>query len=375
MVQYEWASGGINRWYTRRAAAYDDSLPMSLWIHRFQPRSLQELSYNRELTSNLEQLAKGEDFPHLLLYGPPGAGKQTRVAALLQELFGPGTRRIKIEARVLDLGGSRKLELNMVSSVYHVEITPAEAGNQDRFVIQDLLKEIAQTQQVDQNARHRYKVVVINDADQLSRDAQAALRRTMEIYTANLRVVMIATSLSPIMGPIRSRTLLVRVPAPTVADITGILAQVAADAHVPVDRPDELYATIAHKSQRNLRRALLMLEAMYAQNERVSASQAVPLSDWESVIDAEAAEIVKTRSVQKLAEVRATNYELLAHCIPPQIVLKTLLFAILARVGAATAPRIIDAAAKFDHRLRLGNKHIFHIEGFIASVMNILETR
>lgn len=375
MVQYEWASGGINRWYARRAAAYDDSLPMSLWIHRFQPRSLQELSYNRELTSNLEQLAKEEDFPHLLLYGPPGAGKQTRVAALLQELFGPGARRIKIEARVLDLGGSRKLELNMVSSVYHVEITPAEAGNQDRFVIQDLLKEIAQTQQVDQNARHRYKVVVINDADQLSRDAQAALRRTMEIYTANLRVVMIATSLSPIMGPIRSRTLLVRVPAPTVADITGILAQVAADAHVPVDRPDELYATIAHKSQRNLRRALLMLEAMYAQNERVSASQAVPLSDWESVIDAEAAEIVKTRSVQKLAEVRATNYELLAHCIPPQIVLKTLLFAILARVGATTAPRIIDAAAKFDHRLRLGNKHIFHIEGFIASVMNILETR
>ena len=50
----------------------------------------------------------------------------------------------------------------------------------DRSVIQDIIKEIAQTQQVDLNAKKRFKVVVINEADQLSRDAQAALRRTME---------------------------------------------------------------------------------------------------------------------------------------------------------------------------------------------------
>lgn len=47
--------------------------------------------------------------------------------------------------------------MNIVSSNYHIELTPSDAGNYDRLVIQDILKDIAQTQQVDQNARHRFK--------------------------------------------------------------------------------------------------------------------------------------------------------------------------------------------------------------------------
>lgn len=349
---------------------------MSLWIHKYRPRSLDELTYNESLTQNLKHLCKEEDLPHLLLYGPSGAGKQTRVGAILNKLFGPGSRRIKIESRVLDLGGSRKLELNIVSSIYHVEITPSEAGSQDRFVVQELLKEIAQTQQVDQNAKHRYKVVVINEADGLSRDAQAALRRTMEIYTSNLRLILVTTSLSPVIGPIRSRTLLIRVPAPDVTKICEILGDVARQEGIKLASPaaaDSIFKQIAERASRNLRRSLLMLEAMYAQNEIISESSKVPLADWEMVIDKEAADIVKTRTSQKLAEVRAVNYELLAHCIPPQLVLKTLLFSILSRVGANVAPQIIECGALYDHRVRLGSKAIFHIEAFVANVMNILE--
>ena len=84
------------------------------------------------------------------------------------------------------------------------------------MVIQEILKEIAQTQQVDLNAKQRFKgachvslrseyranprlcptVVIINEADSLSRDAQAALRRTMEKYTTNMRLVLCANSTS-----------------------------------------------------------------------------------------------------------------------------------------------------------------------------------
>ena len=57
-------------------------------------------------------------------------------------------------------------------------------------------------------------VVVINEADQLSRDAQAALRRTMEKYMNNLRIILCAQTTSKIISPIRSRCLLMRIPAP-----------------------------------------------------------------------------------------------------------------------------------------------------------------
>ncbi|PMB64638.1 Replication factor C subunit 5 [Beauveria bassiana] len=153
---------------------------MALIVDKHRPRSLDALTYHDELTDRLRSLAQSGDFPHLLVYGPSGAGKKTRIVATLKELYGPGVEKIKIDSRVFQTSSNRKLEFNIVASVYHQEITPSDVGNYDRVVVQDLLKEVAQTQQVDQSAKQRFKVVVINEADHLSRDAQAALRRTME---------------------------------------------------------------------------------------------------------------------------------------------------------------------------------------------------
>lgn len=130
-------------------------------------------------------------------------------------------------------------------------------------MIQDLLKEVAQTQQVDLSAKQRFKVVVINEADQLSRDAQAALRRTMEKYSSNVRLILLANSTANIIAPIRSRTLLIRVAAPSEDEICKVLTKVGkAERFSPVDG---LNRRIAADSGRNLRKALLMFEAVYAQ--------------------------------------------------------------------------------------------------------------
>jgi replication factor C subunit 3/5 len=207
--------------------------------------------------------AQSGDFPHLLVYGPSGAGKKTRIVATLKELYGPGVEKIKIDSRVFQTSSNRKLEFNIVASVYHLEITPSDVGNYDRVVIQDLLKEVAQTQQVDLSAKQRFKVVVINEADQLTRDAQAALRRTMEKYSANVRLILLANTTANIIAPIKSRTLLVRVAAPSEEAICNVLAKVGKSERFK-DVP-ALRQRIAKDSGRNLRKALLMFEAVYAQ--------------------------------------------------------------------------------------------------------------
>jgi replication factor C subunit 3/5 len=152
-------------------------------------------------------------------------------------------------------------------------------------VIQDILKEIAQTQQVDQNARHRFKgesqcrplvlpssadesclpllVVVINEADGLSRDAQSALRRTMEKYMSNLRLILCATSTSRIIAPIRSRCLLMRVGAPTEAETSLVLKHVAKKEKFQL--PDEVVHQIYGDCNGNLRKAILVLETLRMQ--------------------------------------------------------------------------------------------------------------
>lgn len=131
------------------------------------------------------------------------------------------------------------------------------------MVVQDLLKEVAQTQQVDLGAKQRFKVVVINEADHLTRDAQAALRRTMEKYSPNLRLILLANSTSNIIAPIRSRTLLVRVAAPTETEICSVLSKVGKKEGWK--EVESLNQRIAKDSGRNLRKALLMFEAVHAQ--------------------------------------------------------------------------------------------------------------
>lgn len=236
---------------------------MALLVDKYRPRSLEALTYHEDLSERLKSLAQSGDFPHLLVYGPSGAGKKTRIVATLRELYGPGVEKIKIDSRVFQTTSNRKLEFNIVASVYHLEITPSDVGNFDRVVIQDLLKEVAQTQQVDQSARQRFKVVVINEADHLTRDAQAALRRTMEKYSPNMRLILLANSTANIIAPIRSRTLLVRVAAPTESDICKVLKKVGAQEGWA--EAEGLNRKIAKDSARNLRRALLMFEAVHAQ--------------------------------------------------------------------------------------------------------------
>ncbi|KAK9463058.1 P-loop containing nucleoside triphosphate hydrolase protein [Lipomyces oligophaga] len=346
---------------------------MSLWVDKYRPKSLDALSFHSELSDRLASLATSGDFPHLLVYGPSGAGKKTRIVATLKELYGPGVNKIKIDARVFQTAsGSRKLEFNVVSSNYHMEITPSDMGNNDRLIIQDLLKEVAQTQQVDMSAKQRFKVVVINEADSLTRDAQAALRRTMEKYSPNLRLILLANTTSNIIAPIKSRTLLVRVAAPTHADISKILINVAKRERVSV--PSELAERIAVASHRNLRRAILTLESLYSQNGSLTPQMPIPQPDWEVVISSIANDLIKReRNAQLLLQIRARFYDLLSHCIPATVILKSLLFDLLDLVDEMLKSHIIHWAAFYEHRIHIGSKVVFHLEAFAAKMMRIIE--
>ena len=103
----------------------------------------------------------------------------------------------------------------------------------------------------------------MNDCDSLTRDAQAALRRTMEKYMKNLRIILCCNSTSKIIAPIRSRCLLVRVAAPSESDIVSMLYKVA--DRESMELPQSFATKVVQKSEGNLRKALLMLEAARVQ--------------------------------------------------------------------------------------------------------------
>lgn len=108
-----------------------------------------------------------------------------------------------------------------------------------------------------------FAVVVIHEADYLSRDAQAGLRRTMEKYMKNLRIILVCNSSSKIIAPIRSRCLLLRIPAPSNEEIAKVLLKIGRKESLQV--PEKLASKIALASGRNLRKAVLLFEACKVQ--------------------------------------------------------------------------------------------------------------
>lgn len=195
-----------------------------LWVDKYRPKELQALDYHIQQAQELKNLVENSDFPHLLVYGPSGAGKKTRIMCILRELFGPGVERLKTDKVTVTTPSNKKVEIMTVVSNYHIEVNPSDVGIYDRIVVMELIKNLAQTQHIaTTNNPREFKVIVLTEVDSLTKDAQQALRRTMEKYSGNCKLILCATTLSPVIPAIQSRCLPIRVPAPTVAEITTIL--------------------------------------------------------------------------------------------------------------------------------------------------------
>ena len=360
-----------------------------LWVDKHRPKNLQQLSHHPTTTAQLTSLSESPaTLPHLLFYGPSGAGKKTRIQCLLRAIFGPGADRLRLDKRTFTTPTKKTLDVNMICSNYHIELSPGDAGMHDKYVVQEVIKEMAanrslnagtltaSTDNANDNTNKntvQYKIVVLVEVDKLTRQAQAALRRTMEKYTSSCRLILCCNNQSKVMEAVRSRCLSIRIAAPTIDDICRTLKYVSDKEKVTLQ--DELCISIARESSRNLRRAILMLET-----SRVNAGskilkhdqgQGLQKTDWEIYISQLASDITKEQSPQRLMAAREKLYELLINCIPASVIIKTLAMELMKNLDDELKHDVLEAAAFYEHRIALGSKEIFHLEAFVAKFMAI----
>ncbi|XP_008590496.1 PREDICTED: replication factor C subunit 3 [Galeopterus variegatus] len=326
---------------------------MSLWVDKYRPCSLARLDYHKEQATQLRNLVQCGDFPHLLVYGPSGAGKKTRIMCILRELYGVGVEKLRIEHQTITTPSKKKIEMSTIASNYHLEVNPSL----------DSVSQISSHFEVSSLKG----VVLLTEVDKLTKDAQHALRRTMEKYMSTCRLILCCNSTSKVIPPIRSRCLAVRVPAPSIEDICHVLSTVCKKEGLNL--PSQLAHRLAEKSCRNLRKALLMCEACRVQQYPFTADQEIPETDWEVYLRETANAIVSQQTPQRLLEVRGRLYELLTHCIPPEIIMKGLLSELLHNCDGQLKGEVAQMAAFYEHRLQLGSKAIYHLEAFVAKFM------
>jgi replication factor C subunit 3/5 len=345
-----------------------------LWVDKHRPKSLAELDCHPEVTDMLKHLVTAkDDLPHLLFYGPSGAGKKTRVMALLRAIFGDAVMHVRLDHQAVSVNDSKSIEISNLSSPHHIDINPSDAGpTYDRHVVMHVVKETAKTIPLSGN----YKVIVLSEVDRLSRGAQQALRRTMEKFISKCRLVLVCNSTSRLIAPLRSRCLGIRVPGVADADVARVLGAVARAENLQPPPSAAFCAGVCRAAGGNLRRAVLALEA--ARMARCDLAQTnaaaveVPVPDWRTFCHEVAADVLTEQSPKRLFEVRVKLYELLAHCIPGDVIMREVLDELVRAAKPELRPRIVELAAHFDHSLKLGAKPVIHLEAFLAQVMAVL---
>jgi replication factor C subunit 3/5 len=269
----------------------------SLWIEKYRPLNIDKFCFHQPTLKNLKTLVQQEDFPHIIFYGPSGSGKRTLIKACLCAIYGVGSNKVKLKIKEFEYGVSSKVECAVVSSNYHFEVTPAEAGIHDKVIIQKLIKDAASSMQLESEKQRSFKVVVLNDVDYLTKEAQAGLRRTMEKYMGNCRIFMNCENISKVILPVRSRCLLIRVGLPTETELHGLLQKIAQKECVMAS--DDLLWRIAKESNRNARRGIMLLQSMSFSREKLNQSAILPIPESELKVREIVTDILREQTPKK----------------------------------------------------------------------------
>ncbi len=274
---------------------------------------------------------------------------------------------------MFELPSEKKIEQRYVSSNYHIEVNPSENGFYDRVVIQELIKEVATCKSL--SKKHPFKVVVILEADRLTREAQQALRRTLEKYVATCRVILVGERSSRLIPAIKSRFLFIRNPAPTEKEIRSVLLKISQIERFGSIKNANFSAAldeIISHSDRNLRRAILMLQAFACSQENRKSNVLLSFG-WIKLIEQLAHSLSARASAKNLPEIRAILNQLLTHLIPSEVILRLLTMKLITKCFDSDARgKLIAIAAQIDHRLVTGSKPAIHLELFACQFMSLI---
>ncbi|RLG07910.1 MAG: replication factor C small subunit [Thaumarchaeota archaeon] len=202
------------------------------WVEKYRPKTLDDIVNQEEVVSSLRNILKTKAVPHMLFAGPPGVGKTATAHAFARDLFGD----------------------SYIEDGHFMEINAS-----DERGIQTIREKVKMFARQIPMGGYGFKILFLDESDQLTDDAQHAFRRVMEQFSTTCRFILAANYSNRIIEPIQSRCAVFRFKPLTKNHVIEFLKRIADNESLEIE--DQALEVIYDFSEGDMRKAINILQA------------------------------------------------------------------------------------------------------------------
>lgn len=307
-----------------------------MWVEKYRPQKITDLVNQKEIVGSLTALLKNvSELPHLLFSGSAGVGKTTLAMCLCRQILGDGWKEYTLELNASDERG-----IGMV---------------------RERVKKFSRFAGLDSNIP--FKIIILDEADEMTSDAQTALRRIIEDTAKICRFILIANNVSKIIEPIQSRCAVFKFTRIAEKDVIAQIKDIAKKEKIKAD--DDGLKAIYDYTEGDLRHAINLLQASSSlgaiTEENVKASAGLTKTK-------DVDEVLKMALAGKITDARNKMIELIkVYGMSESDFLKYINEAMY-RTKQANIIEISEVIAKYDYRVLSGANPEIQLSALLAEI-------
>lgn len=313
---------------------------MDIWTEKYRPSSFDEIKGQDKIVERVKAMVKQGSIGNFLFSGPAGVGKSSLALVVARELYGENWRRNFLELNASDERGID--------------------------VVRGIIKDFARTKALSD----KFKIIFLDECDSLTREAQQALRRTMENFTQNTRFVLSCNYSSKIIDPIMSRCIVFRFKPLEKDDMKKIIEKIAKSEGLKID--SEVIEILHEISNGDVRKAENILQSCAALDKKITKDLIYNLVS--------AAEPKEIRNVLELVAVKKDFIKardklldiMMKHGLSGMDVIKQIQKEIWnLSIDDKIKIKMIDKCGEIEFRMVEGSDEFIQLEALLANFMNL----